>query len=189
MLAALLLGLITASFEPVTPETTAQPSEVFVRDPAAQAQRGPGGHAWGLRAPLRTDSDALPLYDANGDPIHTVLAIWRTAQGQAALEETPRGTRIRARFDGLVPHGRYSLFVRQLAGRTGTVFTPLDVTGAANSFSADGRGHGELAVVTPVQLPSGAQLALVYHSDGVDHRSSLGDPGVTAHVQLITRVP
>ncbi len=79
--------------------------------------------------------------------------------------------------------------MRQLAGRTGTVFTPLDVTGAANSFSADGRGAGALALVTPLQLPPGAQLALVFHSDGVDHRSSLGDPGITAHVQLITRVP
>jgi hypothetical protein len=189
MLAALFLGLITATFEPVTPDTTAQPSEVFVRDPSSQAQRGPGGHAWGLRPPAATDSDALPLVNARGDSVHTVLAIWRTAQGRAEIEPRPNGTHVRVRFRGLVPGGRYSVFVRQLAGRTGAVFTPLDVTGNADNFTADRLGRGGLALVTPLALAEGAQLALVYHSDGVDHRSSIGDPGITSHIQLITRVP
>ena len=38
-------------------------------------------------------------------------------------------------------------------------------------------------------MPAGAQLVLVYHSDGAEHQSSLGKLGVTAHPQLITRVP
>ena len=189
MLAVLALAVVTATFEPVTPSTTAQPSEVFVRDLSAQPQRGPGGHAWGLRPPLASDSDTQPLYDARGDSIHTVLAIWRSAEGVARIEPLARATRVAARFHGLVPGGRYSLFVRQLAGESGPVFTPLDVTGATNSFSADRRGDGGLTVVTPLALPPGTQLALVYHSDGVDHRSSLGEPGITSHVQLVTRVP
>jgi len=189
MLAAFVLGLITATFEPVTPATSAQPPEVFVRDPAAQPARGPGGHAWGLRPPLPGDSDALPLFNAKGDSVHTVLAIWRSAEGRVEIEPGAGGTRVRATFRGLVPLGRYSVFVRQLAGRSGPVFTPLDVTGARDGFTADRLGRGELRLLTPMAIPSGAQLALVYHSDGVDHRSSIGEPGITSHVQLITRVP
>jgi hypothetical protein len=189
MLAAILLALGAVAFQPVSPATTAQPSDVFVRDPAAQAQPDPGGHVWGIRPPAAADPDTVPLLDANGDPLKAVLGVWRTADGSLDVTPGPRGTRVRAVFHHLVPDGRYSLFLRQLAGTSGTVFTPLDVTGNANSFSADDRGFAEAIVTSPLAFPSGTQVVLIYHSDGVDHASSLGNPGINAHAQLIARLP
>jgi hypothetical protein len=189
MLAAILLALGAVAFQPVTPATTSQPSGVYVRDAAAQAQPGPGGHAFGLRAPNVNDPDNTGLLNANGDPLKAVLGIWRTADGNVAVKPSPKGLEVRAVFHHLIPDGRYSLFVSQLAGASGTVFTPLDLAGTANSFSADDRGFAEVIVTTPLALPSGAQIVLFYHSDGVDHASSVGNPGVTTHAQLIARLP
>jgi hypothetical protein len=188
MLAALLLAFAAATFQPVTPTMTSQTSDVFVRDASAQAQPGPGGHDFGLRPPGDSDADSTPLYNAHGQPLKAVLGVWRTGDGRADLQPTPRGTRVHATFHHLIPNGRYSLFLRQLAGKTGTVFTPLDVTGAANSFTTDATGYGEIAVTSPLQIPPGTQLVVVYHSDGADHQSSLGNPGVNAHTQLIARL-
>jgi hypothetical protein len=189
MLAAILLALGAVTFHPVTPETTSQPSDVFVRDASAQAQPGPGGHVWGIRPPTPADPDAVPLVNANADPIKAVLGIWRTGDGTLEVTPGPKGVRVHAAFRHLIPDGRYSLFLRQLAGKTGTVFTPLDVTGTANSFSADDQGNAEAVVVSPLALPAGTQIMLVYHSDGADHASSLGNPGINAHAQLIARLP
>ena len=188
--AAVLFALATATFQPVTAATTAQPPQVFVRDASAQAQTGDNPHDWGLRPPGDNDSDAAPLVNAHGDSIKAGLGVWRTATGTATFEPgTQGGPRVKAAFRGLLPNARYSLFVRQLAGRTGTVFTPLDIVGATNNFTADGTGNGALNVEAPAQLASGAQLVLVYHSDGTDHQSSIGVLGTNAHPQLITRVP
>lgn len=189
MLGTVLLALATATFQPVTPATSAQTVQVYVRDPAAQAQPGPDGHDYGLRPPNERDGDATPLYNAHGNSVKALLGVWRTADGTATFDPARDGVRVRAVFRGLVPNARYSLFVRQLAGRTGTVFTPLDVTGMQNNFTSDELGRGEIVLVSPLQLAPGAQLALIYHSDGVDHQSSIGNPGVTSHVQLLTRVP
>jgi hypothetical protein len=190
MLAALLLAYATATFQPVDVATTSQPPQVYVHDNSAQAQPGDGGHGWGLRTPTVNDADTAPLFNAHGDALKALLGGWRTADGTATFDPAPQGTiLVRTTFRGLVPNGRYSLFVRQLAPRAGAVFTPLDMVGARNSFSADAQGNAQTAVVTPLQLPSGAQLVAIYHSDGVDHQSSLGNPGVNAHAQLILRVP
>ena len=192
MLAAvtIALSLVAVAFQPVTAANTAQPPQVFVRDASAQAQTGDNPHDFGLRPPGDNDSDASPLLNAKGESIRAGLGVWRTASGTASFDPPAQGnTMVRTQFRGLVPNGRYSLFVRQLAGRTGTAFTPLDLVGATNSFSADGSGKGELAVSSPLQLPSGSQLVLVYHSDGADHQSSIGVLGTNAHPQLITRVP
>jgi hypothetical protein len=189
MLAAVLLASVVATFQAITPATTAQTPQVFVRDASVQAQPGDGGHDFGLRPPLDNDSDAAPLYNAHGDPLRVVLGVWRTADGTAAIEPAQGALRVRAMFHHLIPNGRYSVFVRQLAIRTGPVFTPLDVIGQQNSFSADAQGNGGIVTVTAFMLPTGTQLVLIYHSDGVDHQSSLGLPGVNAHAQLITRVP
>jgi len=188
MLAAALLALVTATFVPVTPATTSQPSQVFVHDASAQADPNDGGHDWGLRAPTDNDSDAAPLYNAHGEALKSVLGTWRTADGNATVDTVPQGTRVRVAFHGLVPNSRYSLFLRQLAARTGPVFTPLDLTGEANSFSSDAQGRGDALVISPLQILPGTQLVLVYHSDGVDHQSSLGNPGVNAHAQLIALI-
>ncbi|HTJ26481.1 MAG TPA: hypothetical protein VMA36_09965 [Candidatus Limnocylindria bacterium] len=189
MLAAILLALGAVTFQPVTPATTSQPSDVFVRDASAQAQPGPGGHVWGIRPPTGGDPDTVPLLNANGDPLKAVLGIWRTADGNLQVTPGPKGERVRAVFHHLIADGRYSLFLRQLAGGTGAVFTPLDVTGMANSFSADDQGNAEAVVSSPLALPPGTQVVLIYHSDGTDHASSLGNPGINAHTQLIARLP
>lgn len=184
----MLLALAAATFQPVTPMMTSQASDVFVHDASAQAQPGPGGHDVGLRAPAVGDADTTPLFNAHGVPLKAVLGVWRTADGTLDLQPTARGTRVHATFHHLIANGRYSLFLRQLAGKTGAVFTPVDVTGEANSFSADAQGLGELVVTSPLQITPGTQLVLVYHSDGVDHQSSLGNPGINAHTQLIARM-
>jgi hypothetical protein len=190
MLAAVLLTYATAMFQPVDAATTSQPVQVFVHDNSAQAQPGDGGHDWGLRPPSINDADTAPLYNAHGAALKSLLGSWRTADGKATFDTAPQGaTRVHVSFRGLVPNGRYSLFVRQRAVRMDAVFTPLDMVGAQNSFSADQQGNADAVVVTPLQLPRGAQLVAFYHSDGVDHQSSLGNPGVNAHAQLILRVP
>ncbi len=185
----MLFALASATFQPVTAATTAQPPQIFVRDPSAQAQIGDNAHDWGLRPPTAGDADGLPLFNAHGEALRAGLGVWRTADGTATFDARPSVTIVRATFHHLIAGGRYSLFVRQLAGRAGPVFTPLDVVGAANSFTADTRGNGQIEVSCPLQMPSGSQLVLVYHSDGVDHESSIGVLGTNAHPQLITRVP
>jgi hypothetical protein len=189
MLAAVLLALASATFQPVNAETTAQPPQVFVRDTSAQAQTGEGAHDWGLRPPTANDTDSSPLFNAHGAALHAALIEWRTADGTATFEVGPSATIVHATFHHLIATGRYSLFVRQLAGRAGPVFTPLDLTGAGNSFTADSQGFAEVRVGSPLQMPAGSQLVLVFHSDGADHQSSIGMLGVNAHPQLITRVP
>jgi hypothetical protein len=187
--AAVLLALASATFQPVTAATTAQPPQVFVRDASAQAQTGDNPHDYGIRPPGDNDSDAAVLYNAKGESIHTGLGSWRTALGTATFDPGPKTTKVHATFLRLIPNGRYSLFVRQLAGRTGAVFTPLDLAGAQNSFTASGQGTADVTIDSPLEMPAGSQLVLVYHSDGADHQSSIGVLGLNAHPQLITRVP
>ena len=189
MLSVVLLAYATATFQPVTAATTSQPAQVFVRDTSSQAQPGENGHVWGLRAPSDADADSAPLMNARGEPIRTVLGVWRTSDGSASIDPTPQGTKVHAVFHHLLPSARYSVFLRQLAGRTGAVLTPLDLVGTQNNFSADAQGNAELALTSPLEMPSGTQILLIYHSDGVDHQSSVGNPSVNAHAQLITRVP
>ncbi len=185
----MLFALASATFQPVTAATTAQPPQVFVRDSSAQAQTGDNPHDWGLRPPGDNDSDAATLYNAHGESIHAGLGVWRNADGSASFEPGAQTTKVHTVFHRLVPNGRYSLFVRQLAGRAGTVFTPLDLVGVANSFTADAQGSADTTVASPLQMPAGSQLVLVYHSDNADHQSSIGVLGTNAHPQLITRVP
>src|ERR1700733_4421074 len=188
--ATVMLSLAAVAFQPVTAANPAQPPQVFVRDASAQPQAGDNPHDFGLRPPGDNDSDAPPLYNAHGDSIRAGLGVWRTAAGTATFEPAAQGTTmVRTQFRGLIPGARYSLFVRQLAGRTGAVFTPLDLVGATNSFTAGPDGKADAAVGSPLQMPSGSQLVLVYHSDGADHQSSIGVLGTNAHPQLITRVP
>ena len=194
MLAAVALALLGVAFQPVSVQTTAQPAQVFVRDSAAPAQTDPGAggmHDAGLRPPGDNDPPSAQLTNAHGDALKVSIADWRSASGQADFQPLMQGAgvRVRASFKGLIANGRYSLFVRQLAGRVGVVLTPVDIVGASNSFLADRDGNGIIAVDSPNPIPSGAQLVLVYHSDGAEHQSSPGNLGITAHEQLITRVP
>jgi hypothetical protein len=195
MLAAVALALLGVAFQPVNAQTTAQPAHVFVRDSSAPASTDPNGggmHDAGIRPPSDNDSPSAQLTNAHGDALKVSIADWRSATGDADFQPLMGGSggvRVRASFHGLIPMGRYSLFVRQLAGRVGVVLTPVDIVGASNSFLADRDGNGIIAVDSPNPIPSGAQLVLIYHSDGMEHQSSPGSLGVTAHEQLITRVP
>jgi hypothetical protein len=193
MLAAVLFVLVTATFQPVTAATTAQPAHVFVRDSSAKAQTDPAVgpvHDAGLRSINDNDPPTAQLTNAHGDPLKVSIADWRAATGSVDVTpSTSGGSRVSATFKGLIPMGSYSLFVRQLAGRAGVVLTPVDITGVADSLFADRDGMGRIIVVSPNPIPPGAQIVLIYHSDGTDHQSSPGNLGVTAHEQLITRVP
>ena len=191
--AAVVVALAAVTFQPVNAENTAQPAHVFIRDSSAAPQLDPAAgavHDAGIRPFTENDSPSAQLTNAHGDPLKASIAEWRAATGTAEIGPAPGGgTGVRARFRGLVPLGRYSLFIRQLAGRAGVVLTPVDITGAADTFFADRDGNGGITVESPNVIPSGAQLVLIYHSDGADHQSSPGNLGVTSHEQLITRIP
>ena len=76
-------------------------------------------------------------------------------------------------FDGICPHQSVSLVEGELEGTT--------LTCRAHEWQFD--------VVSGQSVnPAGAQLVLIYHSDGTDHQSSPGNLGVNAHEQLIMRV-
>jgi hypothetical protein len=188
-----MFALASATFQPVTAATTAQPAQVFVRDSAAPAQLAEaagGAHDAGLRPPAETDGPSAQLYNAHGEMLKVSIADWQAATGKVDTTPTPDGgLRVHASFSKLIATGRYSLFIRQLAGRSGIVLTPVDITGAGNSFFADKDGNADIVVQSPNPIPPSAQLVLIYHSDGSEHQSSPGNLGVTAHEQLITRVP
>lgn len=150
MLAAAILALGALAFQPVTAETTAQPVHVFVRDASAPQQLDPAAgavHDAGIRPFGDNDPPSAQLTNAHGDLLRTSLAEWRAATGTAELAPASGGgTSVRAQFRGLIPMGRYSLFVRQLAGRAGVVLTPADITGASDTFFADRDGNGRIVV-------------------------------------------
>ena len=98
------------------------------------------------------------------------------------------GQRVSLAFEKLLPFGVYSLF-RIAFTPAGAVFTPLDGTGTSNSFTVGAEGSAKLSVVTNDPLAPGNAIVLVYHSDGHPHGDSRGDLGVTAHQQLIVRLP
>ncbi len=97
-------------------------------------------------------------------------------------------TRVKLFFTDLISGGRYSLFENHFTA-AGVMFTPLDGTGKANSFSADAKGIGRITVSVPGLITHAEAILLVFHSDGIDHGAVRGSPGVTAHHQLIMRVP
>ena len=192
MLAAVLLALGALAFQPVTAATTAQPAHVFVRDASAPQQLDP------RRAPSTTpasgrsgdnDPPSAQLTNAHGDLLRPRSPSGAPPTGTAELDPRPGGgTSVRAQFRGLIPMGRYSLFVRQLAGRAGVVLDAARHHGRGRHVLRRPRRERPRSWSTsPNPIPSGAQLVLIYHSDGTDHQSSPGNLGVTAHEQLITR--
>ncbi len=188
-----MIALAAVTFQPVSPETTSQAAHVFIRDAGAPAQPDPAGgpvHDAGIRPFTANDPPTAQLTNAHGAGLNVSIAEWRAASGTAEIAPAPNGgAQLRVACRGLIPMGRYSVFIRQLAGRAGVVLTPADITGAADTFFADANGVGRIVIAAPNAIPAGAQLVLIYHSDGADHQSSPGELGVTAHEQLITRVP
>ena len=165
--------------------------QVFVADAAVQAGVGPQNirHAAGFRPAFLADPRALSAHNADGKPLEFTLGAWLAAEGQGRLATQPEGaTHIACTFSKLRPHGVYSLFENHFDKKP-IGFTPLDGTGATNSFTADAQGNARIAVVAPKPLTHANAVLLVYHSDGKTHGMERGSIGVTAHHQLIARIP
>jgi hypothetical protein len=165
--------------------------QVFVRAADAAEAAGPQGihHIAGFEPALLSGAPGTPLFSAPGKPLGFTLAEWLAAEGTVTITELPSGrARIVAHFTGLRPNGVYSLFENHFDQQP-VGFTPLDGAGNHNSFRAGRNGTATVTVMAPGMLTHANAVLLVYHSDFKTHGASRGDPGVTAHHQLIARLP
>ncbi len=166
--------------------------QVFVRDANAPAGKGPQKiqHSAGLRNALIADPGDSRIYNALGVPLDGfTLATWLNATGSVTIvAPEPGSPRVTVELDGLRPNGVYSLFENHF-DQNPVGFTPLDGAATGNTFTADSRGHAKLTVSAPQMLTHDNAVLVVYHSDGMAHGMERGQIGVTAHHQLIARVP
>jgi len=164
--------------------------QVFVADPKVAAGIGPQGirHVAGFRPALMFGPHDVSLYNALGEPLGFTLAEWFAAHGTVQITTAGTGTRVACRFHRLRPNGVYGLFENHFDQKP-VGFTPLDGAGTNNSFVADANGDASIVVETPAPLTHANAVLLVYHSDNKTHGVSRGDIGVTAHHQLIARLP
>jgi hypothetical protein len=191
--AATTLTFVTHAslFSSESGQTVALDPHVFVKDAAGAAGIGPANieHVAGFRPALLTDDGALSIYSAAGAPLGLSVRQWFTANGVVSVVQASRDAQtITAHFEGLSAYGVYSLFAAQL-DRTPVVFSPLDGPGMGNSFIADVGGSGSLSILVSPSLVPGSSIVLVFHSDGQAHGESPGAPGITAHFQLLARLP
>ena len=166
--------------------------QVFVQDGSAPAATGPQNipHTAGIR-PAFIDQDAktTPLYTAKNEPLGFDLGHWLNAKGIVTIAPFLRGrARIRAQFTNLQPRGFYSLFENHFDQQP-VGFTPLDGTGKSNNFVANKRGTARITLLAPRLLTHANAVLLVYHSDKTFHGDQRGEIGITAHHQLIARIP
>jgi len=164
--------------------------QVFVHDGTAPAGTGPQDidHVAGVRPARLDDSLDLVAYNANGDSLGFTLGKWFGASGAADLSPAANGTRVSLNFKKLIPFGVYTAF-RITFASGGATFDPLDGAGTGNGFTAGADGGAELTIVSPDPLESGNAIVLVYHSDAKQHGTLRGPIGITAHHQLIVRLP
>ncbi|HEV8340594.1 MAG TPA: hypothetical protein VGR25_13215 [bacterium] len=164
--------------------------QVFVQAGGASAGVGPQNitHAAGFVPARLADPPNTPLYNADGKPLSFTLGQWLGARGTVSIELRGQETQVRVSLSGLVPNGVYSLF-RVTFQPTGNTFAPLDGAGTANNFMAAADGTASVTVSTPTPQTHANGVVLVYHSDGQAHGIERGTPGITAHHQLIARVP
>ncbi len=166
--------------------------EVFIAAPG----ESPGtfhqiAHAPGIRPASMSDDGTQPARDANGRALGVDLQHWFSATGLIAFSppSTPgNGVAVSARFAGLVPNGRYSLFELHVES-TPVVAAPLDGAGTADSFTAGADGNADVSIAMPRGLQHGELVALVFHSDGRDHGLETGSPGIDAEHQMVVRIP
>lgn len=111
-------------------------------------------------------------------------------RGQGSVRITPagNGAKIACRFTQLRPNGIYSLFENHFDQKP-VGFSPSDGTGKTNSFTADANGSAAITVISPRKLTHDNAVLLVYHSDNKPHGMERGEIGVTAHHQIIARIP
>ena len=162
----------------------------FVKDAAAPAAVGPQNipHAAGFRPALVAGPLDVEAFNAQGKSLGFTLADWFAAKGSVKITPTGTGAKIDCQFTQLRPNGIYSLFENHFDQKP-IGFTPLDGTGKTNSFHAKSDGSATITVVAPKMLTHANAVLLVYHSDHKTHGTSRGEPGVTAHHQLIARMP
>lgn len=188
---ALAFELHAVFFSDETHQPKALDPQVFVADPAAKAGIGPQNirHAAGYRPALLSDPHNLAAHNADGKPLGFTIGDWFAAKGQTQIARQPDGRALVAcTFSSLLPHGVYSLFENHFDQKP-IGFTPLDGTGKTNSFTADARGNAQVSLHAPQPLTHANAVLLVYHSDGRTHGMQRGPIGVTAHHQLIARIP
>lgn len=170
----------------------AQPIDphAFVKDPSAPAAIGPQNipHIAGLRPALVAGSLDVEAFNAQGKSLGFSLADWFAAKGSVKITSSDAGVRLDCRFTQLRPNGVYSLFENHFDQKP-IGFTPSDGSGEGNSFTADVNGSAAVSMKSPHPLTHDNAVLLVYHSDGVTHGLERGEIGVTAHHQIIARVP
>jgi hypothetical protein len=190
--ASLQLPFVThaAFFSQETHQAHPLDPQVFVREAQAPAATGPQAidHVAGYRPARVADPPDMPLFTAAGRPLGFTLGAWLGARGTVTIVPAAGGTTVAARFTGLRPRGVYSPFENHFDQRP-IGFSPLDGQGTKNSFVANADGTAAITVQTPAMLTSANAVLLVYHSDSETHGTSRGKIGVTAHHQLIAKVP
>jgi len=166
--------------------------QVFVQDPASPAATGPQNiqHIAGVRpALIEQDAKTAPLFNAKGESLGFDFGQWLGATGRVTIMPSANGkAKISAQFSKLQPGGSYSLFENHFDQQP-VGFTPLDGAGKANNFVADKKGASRVTLTAPQMLTHANAVLLVYHSDKTFHGDQRGEIGVTAHHQLIARIP
>ena len=165
--------------------------QVFIKDAAVQAGSGPQdiGHSAGFRPALLADPPDAPLFNAQGAPLGFTLTQWLGARGNATV--SPVGINadtITIVLQNLIPYAAYSLFDERFDQQP-PAFVPLDGSGTGNSFVAGAGGDATVSLTVSPALTHADSIVVVYHSDGQPHGVSRGAIGITAHDQLIVRIP
>ena len=181
-----------AFFSSETKQPKAVDPHVFVQDPASAAATGPQNiqHIAGVRpAFMEQDAKTAPLFNAKGESLGFDFGQWLEANGTVTITPSANGkAKISAQFRKLRPGGSYSLFENHFDQQP-VGFTPLDGAGKANNFVADKKGASRVTLTAPQMLTHANAVLLVYHSDKTFHGDQRGEIGVTAHHQLIARIP
>ena len=170
-----------------------------MKDESSAEGTGPQNiaHAAGLRPARLDDAPELELYNANGDSLGFSLAKWLPAgssgpdgaSGTVDIDAQPNGAmRLTMSFSKLIAFGVYSIF-RATFSPDGTTFVPIDGDGTGDTFTSAVDGSADIVVSTSSRLTHQNAIVLVLHSDSQEHGVSRGIVGVTAHQQLISRIP
>jgi hypothetical protein len=180
----------SVTFGPVDMQSTGTPAQIFVRDNNARAESDERGsvHLAGLRSPQNEDDPTGEIYNAEGSRLLFTLEKWRAASGTADIAPDGAGDRVTLSLRRLIAFGHYSVFVRT-SGSDGVRFAPIDGSGIGNDFDSKQDGDARIVVSSPDHLASGASIVIIYHSDDQDHGNFPGTFAVTAHQQLIARIP
>jgi hypothetical protein len=164
---------------------------VFIAQADAPAAIGAQGiaHLAGFRTAYSDDPDNSALFTAQGKPLGFNLGTWFAASGTVLLEPFSDGReRITVDMANLLPGGTYDFFENHFDERP-VGFTPLDGTATTNGFVAGADGRAHITLIAPKVLTHDNAVLLIYHSDGKTNGASRGGIGVTAHHQLVARIP